>query len=148
MFIDYRAFDRHNETPVYEFGFGLSYTTFSFSNIQIQSNGHKTYKPNTGMSQPAPVLGTPGTAAQALFPAGFNALKAFIYPFINSTNLATASGDSTYGMNASSYLPPHAQDGSPQPAVPAGGAPGGNPRLWDVMFTGTFTYVSSITNLY
>lgn len=95
------------------------------------------------MSQPAPVLGQPGTAAQALFPAGFNALKAFIYPFINNTNLAAASGDSTYGMNASSYLPPHAQDGSAQPAVPAGGAPGGNPHLWDVMFTVTATVTNT-----
>jgi len=95
------------------------------------------------MSAPAPVLGQPGTAAQALFPAGFNALKAFIYPFINNTNLAAASGDSTYGMNASSYLPPHAQDGSAQPAVPAGGAPGGNPHLWDVMFTVTATVTNT-----
>lgn len=28
VFIDYRAFDAQNITPIYEFGFGLSYTTF------------------------------------------------------------------------------------------------------------------------
>ena len=28
VFIDYRAFDKQNITPIYEFGFGLSYTTF------------------------------------------------------------------------------------------------------------------------
>jgi beta-glucosidase len=31
QFIDYRHFDAHNITPLYEFGFGLSYTTFNFS---------------------------------------------------------------------------------------------------------------------
>ncbi|KIN00041.1 glycoside hydrolase family 3 protein [Oidiodendron maius Zn] len=35
MYIDYRAFDAKNITPRYEFGFGLSYTTFFYSNLQI-----------------------------------------------------------------------------------------------------------------
>lgn len=36
VFIDYRAFDRMNITPRYEFGFGLTYTTFEYSNLDIQ----------------------------------------------------------------------------------------------------------------
>lgn len=35
VFIDYRAFDKANITPRYEFGFGLSYTNFTFSNFKI-----------------------------------------------------------------------------------------------------------------
>ncbi|KAI0147436.1 glycoside hydrolase superfamily [Xylariaceae sp. FL1272] len=38
VFIDYRAFDAKNVTPRYEFGFGLSYTTFNYSNLVIRSN--------------------------------------------------------------------------------------------------------------
>lgn len=38
VYIDYRAFDAHNITPRYEFGFGLSYTTFEFSNLQINQS--------------------------------------------------------------------------------------------------------------
>ncbi|KAF2223918.1 glycoside hydrolase family 3 protein [Elsinoe ampelina] len=34
--IDYRAFDALNITPRFEFGFGLTYTTFEYSNISIQ----------------------------------------------------------------------------------------------------------------
>lgn len=35
VYIDYRAFDARNITPRYEFGFGLSYTTFSYSKLSI-----------------------------------------------------------------------------------------------------------------
>lgn len=37
MFTDYRYFDKHNITPRYEFGFGLSYTTFSFSDLKVSA---------------------------------------------------------------------------------------------------------------
>ncbi|KXH51050.1 glycosyl hydrolase family 3 N terminal domain-containing protein [Colletotrichum nymphaeae SA-01] len=33
LFIDYRAFDRDGISPRYEFGFGLSYTTFGYSSL-------------------------------------------------------------------------------------------------------------------
>jgi len=33
--IDYRAFDARNITPRFEFGFGMSYTTFSYSGLSI-----------------------------------------------------------------------------------------------------------------
>jgi len=35
VYTDYRAFDKAGITPRFEFGFGLSYTTFSYSNLQI-----------------------------------------------------------------------------------------------------------------
>ncbi|KAK5991544.1 Beta-glucosidase cel3A [Cladobotryum mycophilum] len=38
LFIDYRHFDDANIQPRYEFGFGLSYTNYTYSNIQISSN--------------------------------------------------------------------------------------------------------------
>ncbi|RYP80642.1 hypothetical protein DL769_002387 [Monosporascus sp. CRB-8-3] len=36
VFIDYRHFDARNVTPRFEFGFGLSYTTFEYSNLRIE----------------------------------------------------------------------------------------------------------------
>jgi beta-glucosidase len=37
LYIDYRAFDAKNITPRYEFGYGLSYTTFQYANMTIES---------------------------------------------------------------------------------------------------------------
>ncbi|KIY46801.1 glycoside hydrolase [Fistulina hepatica ATCC 64428] len=42
VFIDYRWFDKHDITPRYEFGFGLSYTTFEYSDIAINTTGQNT----------------------------------------------------------------------------------------------------------
>ncbi|KAI1438507.1 beta-glucosidase M [Xylaria sp. CBS 124048] len=38
VYLDYRRFDAKDITPRYEFGFGLSYTTFNFSNLRITNN--------------------------------------------------------------------------------------------------------------
>lgn len=46
VFIDYRRFDKYNITPRYEFGFGLTYTNFSFTNLtttKIATANTQTY---------------------------------------------------------------------------------------------------------
>jgi len=45
--IDYRWFDSKNITPRYEFGYGLSYSTFEMSNIKLD----QTYKADTSAYQ-------------------------------------------------------------------------------------------------
>lgn len=39
VYLDYRAFDAKNITPRYEFGYGLSYTTFSYGGFELSIDG-------------------------------------------------------------------------------------------------------------
>jgi beta-glucosidase len=134
VFIDYRAFDKQNITPVYEFGFGLSYTTFEYSDIKVVKVSAGPYTPTTGLTPAAPTLGNYSTNLEDYqFPDNVTRPATYIFPYLNSTNLAEASQDPEYGLNHT--WPSGATDGSPQARIPAGGAPGGNPQLWDVLFT-------------
>lgn len=52
LYIDYRAFDAHNITPQYEFGFGLSYTTFGYANLTIEEESGANFSPFPNVSIP------------------------------------------------------------------------------------------------
>ncbi|CZR58345.1 probable beta-glucosidase-related glycosidases [Phialocephala subalpina] len=42
VYIDYRAFDRDGIEPRFEFGYGLSYTEFAYSNLSVVQSGAST----------------------------------------------------------------------------------------------------------
>ena len=134
VFIDYRAFDKNGIEPIYEFGFGLSYTTFEYSDLSVNKVAAGPYVPNTGLTTAAPNLsGNFSTDPDDYqWPANLSYIDTYIFPYLNSTDLAEASGDIHYGVDVE--YPEGAFDGSPQPKIPAGGAPGGNPQLYDVLF--------------
>lgn len=132
VFIDYRHFDKYDVTPIYEFGYGLSYTSFAFSDLKVSKMRAGPYKPTKGMTQDAPTFGSPpGKISEYLYPSGLKRIAKFIYPWLNSTNLKESSDDPDYGMESSEYLPEGATDGSPQHLLPASGAPGGNRGLYE-----------------
>ncbi len=41
IFVGYRHFDKNNIEPSYPFGYGLSYSTFAYSNMKAEINGEK-----------------------------------------------------------------------------------------------------------
>ncbi|TVY20861.1 putative beta-glucosidase E [Lachnellula arida] len=126
LYIDYRHFDKFEIEPTYEFGFGLSYTTFEFSNLVITS-----ILPKSPLPSPRPASITPPSfdekipdASEALFPENFRKLKKFVYPYIDKLSEITKG----------KYPYPEGYD-TKQPLSQAGGGEGGNPDLWDVYAT-------------
>ena len=141
VFIDYRHLDRANITPTYEFGFGMSYTTFSYSDLAVTKHYVGSYTPNTGMTSPASTFGSiSNTTSDYVFPSNMTRVPLYIYPYLNSTDLKASSNDSSYGTGS---VPAGSQDSAAQPVLPAGGAPGGNPQLYDVMYTVTATITNT-----
>ncbi|KAH7329421.1 beta-glucosidase family 3 protein [Stachybotrys elegans] len=149
VFIDYREFDRATaenpeNTPLFEFGFGLSWSTFEYSNLNVEKRQVRPYNPTTGQTIAAPSFGNASTDLDDyLFPSNIRPIRNFIYPYLNVSSAEDASDDDSYGEEAADFLPPGALDGSAQPKNPAGGAPGGNRQLWDILYTITATITNT-----
>lgn len=130
LFLDYRYYDVNNIDPRFEFGFGMSYSKFSFDNFSFNT----VLVPDEVPPSP-PALGPipswndadqVNTPSDALFTDDIPRYPNFLYPYLNSTDQAQPNGTYPYpdGYSETHLL-----------AAPlAGGAPGGNPTLWDVCF--------------
>ncbi|ETS77700.1 beta-glucosidase A [Pestalotiopsis fici W106-1] len=146
VFIDYRHFDQNNIEPAFEFGFGLSYTTFNYSDLKITRKNITAYQPTTGTTQAAPVLGANYSTnlEDYKFPDTWQWILAYCYPYVNDTSSLEAASMDPYYNSSLDFIPEHAQDGSPQALVGAGDEveSGGNKMLYDVFYE----VQASITN--
>lgn len=125
LYIDYRYFDHYNITPRYEFGFGLSYTTFDFSSLKIHPVQEKSRLPSPRPKdavKPPQYDDTAGSPSDALVPTGFKLLGKYIYPYLLSHT----------GTKPGLYPYPEGYKRTQKPSE-AGGGPGGNPSLYEAM---------------
>ncbi|KAK2055696.1 glycosyl hydrolase family 3 N terminal domain-containing protein [Colletotrichum caudatum] len=127
LYIDYRHFDKQEIEPRFEFGFGLSYTTFEFSNVVVEGVRPKSPLP---AARPPPAAEPPEFShkipdkKEALFPKGFRKLKKYVYPYLDTVD----------DILAEPYPYPEGYDVE-QPLSEAGGEEGGNPDLWEIYVT-------------
>ncbi|OXV10937.1 hypothetical protein Egran_01301 [Elaphomyces granulatus] len=123
LYIDYRHFDGRNIAPRYEFGFGLSYTSFELSDLQVvgvqQKSPLPSARPQSPVAPPSYDDSTPDPR-DALFPKNFPQLYKYIYPYISSVTDA----------NKGRFYYPAKYQNAETPSL-AGGGEGGNPSLYE-----------------
>ncbi|KAL4781303.1 glycoside hydrolase superfamily [Aspergillus varians] len=132
LYIDHRHFDRYNITPRYEFGFGLSYTTWELSNMEITPLHSRNpsrlpaARPQDAVSPPAYDTTPPPANESVLFPLGFRILEKYIYPYLPTLEATAPPPPPSPDANGNN-------DGKPRRTKPsdAGGGPGGNPSLYE-----------------
>lgn len=133
LYIDYRYLNKHNITPRYAFGHGLSYTNFSLTNASIRAVTPLTSVPPTrpakGSTPSYPTAIPP--ASEAYYPAGWDSIWRYLYSWLSASDADAAAA----AANGSSGYPYPAGYSTAQTAgPPAGGGPGGNPALFDTAF--------------
>ncbi|KAI0395580.1 glycoside hydrolase family 3 protein [Xylariaceae sp. FL0594] len=123
LYIDYRHFDKFGIEPRFEFGFGLSYTTFEFSNLAVEQVKAKSAlpapRPEDFAAPPEYDTRIPD-ASEALFPEGIRRLEKYVYPYLDDVD----------DIASDPYPYPDGYDVK-QPRSGAGGDEGGNPDLWE-----------------
>jgi beta-glucosidase len=140
VWVDYRWFGRTGKGVVYPFGFGLRYTEFWYANLTVVRHAgfRGEYPPAKGMTGAAPTYGVvERELASHVVPDGFARTSPYVYPWLNNSEAFVTS------VGNSSQFPGAARDGSAQPVLSASGAPGGNPGLYEVLYTIT----ASIRNI-
>lgn len=138
IYVDYRWFDKQNITPRFEFGYGQSYTTFNFSQLQITTiwDGEleeELPQPTVTDQKPIEIKNsTLPNEKDVQFPTGWKRLDYFVYPYINTTSPTEKTSQPTpYPYPPGYSTSPRNLTSTPSSS---GGHQGGNPSLWDPIF--------------
>lgn len=136
LYIDYRYFDKNEISPRYDFGFGLSYTTFEFSGIVITMSLAPTeFPPPRPDSVPAPILNSTIPNPEEMgYPQNIVPVNGFVYPFLTDPSAVKTSPPYPYPTGYSTDT---------HTLSPAGGGQGGHPALYDTIFHVSITVTNT-----
>lgn len=125
LYIDYRHFDKENIEPRFEFGFGMSYTTFEYRHLRIEAVSEPcSTMPASSRTSSPPICGTTSlNPSDYTFPATISSLTNYIYPYL-APSMTVSTSLATPTVTVSPV--------SPNPE-------GGDPSLWDVVHRVTAT---------
>ncbi|KAG5358659.1 Beta-glucosidase 1 [Yarrowia sp. B02] len=137
IFIDYKWFDKFNKTPRYEFGYGLSYSNFTFSDLEVSLGSISELLPDP----PSPItVDKPRSrynATEFLYmPTNFTPVNGIVYPWLkndSTTGYSNVSVSHTPG-NITHNSTFQFANGTGFVSRASGGV-GGNPALWKTAVT-------------
>lgn len=132
IYLDYKYFDKFDKPVRYEFGYGLSYSNFSLSDIDVEvieefeekAAPAENYADVYVFQQPS--LDPEDYTA----PDDFTLIENITYPYIDDASSIKAN--SSYD-----YPPGYSTEQLNAPFSLAAGGLGGNPHLWDVGYVVT-----------
>lgn len=142
LYIDYRYFNKQKITPRYAFGYGLSYTTFLFSNASITTVTALTATPPARPAKGS----TPSysdeipPASEAYWPSSFDRIWRYLYSWLEQSDADAAA---KIANSSTKYPYPAGYSNTQTAGPPAGGGQGGNPALFDVAYNVTVTVTNT-----
>ncbi|SEI32038.1 YALIA101S02e07998g1_1 [Yarrowia lipolytica] len=127
IYLDYKWYDKFERTPLYEFGYGLSYTTYSFSNLHLDVKEISEFLP----PRPVPVQVTKPKMTNIdiedlYVPNDFKMIDGLVYPWILNASAPLADSQTQFPFANGAG---HVSDAS--------GGVGGHPWLWSNAVTVT-----------
>jgi hypothetical protein len=107
IYVDYKYFDKHEITPRFPFGFGLSYSNFSFENITVEIVRNATkFPPQSNITAATPLLNSTLPDPETLvFSRGLRRVARYIYPYLTTASISKGS----YPYPANYSITPHSQ---------------------------------------
>ncbi|KAJ3947029.1 uncharacterized protein N0V96_003414 [Colletotrichum fioriniae] len=133
LYIDYRYLNKNGIKPRFAFGHGLSYTAFSYTSATISSATALTASPPARPAKQGILTYTAPIPdwTEGVAPSGFNKIFRYIYSWCTESE----AKDAVAASKTETYPYPAGYSTAQKPGPPAGGAQGGNPALFDVVFS-------------
>ncbi|ROT43219.1 glycosyl hydrolase family 3 N terminal domain-containing protein [Sodiomyces alkalinus F11] len=142
LYIDYRYLNKNGIKPRFAFGYGLSYTDFTFTNATITPvNELAATPPPSPPRAPVPNYAQPIPSwEEAVPPTNFFKIPRYLYSWLSESDARRAVRSREEG---NTYPYPEGYTAEQPEPFPASGPSGGNPRLWDVMFNVSVTVTNA-----